>query len=77
MSKFYGILGGNLKLFRVIANSVYFLSMDLTTGELRFDSYRRKEIVIVFTRFRPALGPAQPPVQWVPGQGVKHQPHLP
>jgi len=25
---------------------------------------------------RPALGPSQPTIQWVPGRGANHSPHL-
>jgi hypothetical protein len=44
------------------------------SGFLGFDSRRRLEIFLFTTASRTALGPAQPPIQWVPGAlslGVK------
>jgi hypothetical protein len=41
---------------------------------LEFDSRRGLGIFLFTTAFRPALGPTQPPIQWVPGAlslGVK------
>jgi hypothetical protein len=42
----------------------------------RFDSWQRQEIFLFSTTSIPALGPTQPPIQWVPGAlspGVKRQ----
>jgi hypothetical protein len=37
------------------------------TKEFGFDYRQGKEILISTTTFRQALGPTQPPIQWVPG----------
>jgi hypothetical protein len=45
-----------------------------TTGQSGFDSRRGQRIFPLASVSRPALGPTQPPVQWVPGvlsPGVK------
>jgi hypothetical protein len=47
-------------------------------GVLRFDSRRGLGIFLFTTASRTALGPSQPPIQWVPGTlslGVKRQGH--
>jgi hypothetical protein len=58
----------------VIAQSVQWLAMGWTIGVLGFDSRRGLGIFFFTTASRPALGPPQPPIQWVSGTlslGVK------
>jgi hypothetical protein len=48
------------------------------TEELEFDSRQRQEIFPYFTASKPALGPIQPPIQWVLGvvsSGIKRPAH--
>jgi hypothetical protein len=53
---------------RRVAQSVKCLATDWTTGLSRFDLWqRRKDGFPLAFVFRPALGPTQTPVQWVPG----------
>jgi hypothetical protein len=42
-------------------------SHGLRTGRPGFDSRRGQEIFYRVIAFKPALGPSQPPIQWVPG----------
>jgi hypothetical protein len=49
-------------------------SIWLRTGRPGFDPRQRQRIFLLASASRPALGPTQPPVQWVPGsfpRGVK------
>jgi hypothetical protein len=39
----------------------------LRAGRAGFDSRQRQGFILFATAFRPALGSAQPPIQWVPG----------
>jgi hypothetical protein len=46
----------------------------LRAGQPGFNSRQGQEILLISVVFRPALGPTQPPIQWVPGAvspGVK------
>jgi hypothetical protein len=60
--------------------SLYCLVTGSTTGPFRLDPRQGQRIFPLSSVSRPALGPTQPPVQWVPGvlslglkrgQGVK------
>jgi hypothetical protein len=51
----------------VVAQSVWCSATGWTIGVLGFDSQRGLGIFLFTTASRPALEPAQPPIQWVPG----------
>jgi hypothetical protein len=60
-----------------LAQAVQCLTTGWTTGRSGFDFRRGQRIFPVASVSRPALGPTQPPVQWVPGvlsPGVKTRP---
>jgi hypothetical protein len=50
-----------------VAQSVQCLTTGWTTGRWRFDARQRRGIFPLASVSRPALGPTQPPVQWVLG----------
>jgi hypothetical protein len=53
-------------------------AMGWTAEESGFDSQQRQQIFIFFTAPRAALGPTQPPIQWILGPlslGVKQLGH--
>jgi hypothetical protein len=57
-----------------VAQSVQCLATDWTTGQSKFVPRQRQKIFHLASVSRPALGPTQPPVQWVPwvlSPGVK------
>jgi hypothetical protein len=49
-----------------VAQSVQCLATDWTTGRSGIDLRQRQRIFPLASVSRPALGPTQPPVQWVP-----------
>jgi hypothetical protein len=49
-----------------IVQSVQERAMDCTAEELGFDSWHGQKIFLFFRASRPTLGPALPPVQWIP-----------
>jgi hypothetical protein len=61
------ILITHLFLRSRVAQSVQCLTTDWTTGPSRFDPRQGQRIFPLSSVSRPALGPTQPPVQWVPG----------
>jgi hypothetical protein len=50
-----------------VTQSVQCLAADWTTGRSRFNPRQGQRIFPLTSVSRPALGPTQPPVQWVPG----------
>jgi hypothetical protein len=49
-----------------LAQAVQCLTTGWTTGRSRFDPRQGQRIFPLASLSRPALGPTQPPVQWVP-----------
>jgi hypothetical protein len=60
-----------------LAQSVQCLTTGWTTGRSGFDPRQGQRIFPLSSVSRPALGPTQPPVQWVPGvlsPGIRARP---
>jgi hypothetical protein len=60
-------VAGYVTLGAGVAQSVYCLTTDWKTGRSEFDPRQGQRIFPLTSVSRPALGPTQPPVQWVPG----------
>jgi hypothetical protein len=72
------LLGPNILLSTLFSNEGHDRSLGIATrlraGRAGFDSRQGLEIFLFATVSRPALGPTQPSIQWVPGAlslGVK------
>jgi hypothetical protein len=66
-----------VKLGAGLAQAVWCLTTGWTTGRSGFEPRRGQRIFPLSSVSRPALGPTQPPVQWIPGvlsRGVKARP---
>jgi hypothetical protein len=50
-----------------LAQAVYCLTTGWTTGRSAFDPRQGQRFFPIASLSKPALGPTQPPVQWVPG----------
>jgi hypothetical protein len=64
---------GSMECTRCVHACIH-VCMDWTTGRWKFDLRQGQRIFPLASVSRPALGPTQPPVQWVPGvlsPGVK------
>jgi hypothetical protein len=58
---------GKTTIMSRVAQAVQCLTTGWTTGRLGFDPRQGQRIFPLASVSRPALGPTQPPVQWVPG----------
>jgi hypothetical protein len=53
-------------VFEILSTSEYRKMVMLRAGRSVFDFGQRKWSFLFLTAFRPALGPTQPPIYWVP-----------